>query len=769
MNRSLRQVLVAVVFSIGTSTASAASCVTGTLASYLGTSCEIEGATFANFLLGPIPFGADPIDPATISVTPLALADGAALQLAFGRTAVDAEFLDLLLSFRVTAAPGLPWLGHVAALGGTSASGSGSVTLIEDVCVDALFASPPTGCAGSLSTVIPFVTSIDASTVESAAILPALLLDVAADFGIDGGLAGTATLGSATLSFLTSRSSPVPEPGSVLLVLAALLCLAAARRSCVVAALRRQSGDGAATRARRAVRPGLLAAVAACVALLPSTSQATNHREAPLTALDQKADITDVFAFRSYDPSGFAIPRVTLMLCVDPFLEPANGPNWFPFDPDILYEIRIDNNHDAVEDIVFQLRFTTEQRLPNLFQAYVGAGGGITAPANSPPPVTPGTLIVPPRIASFGSVGLGQRQSYTVTMIKGGLVTSLTNPAGGPFFAVPANVGPRTMDYAALFNAGIYATTTPNVKVFAGTVDDPSFLDLGAAFDTLNFRSSVGGGFLSAAQDAALQNVAPDGFSGHAVNAIALEVPVSMLTRTGAIEAANSPDATIGVWGTTSRPRTTVRRAPLPAASSGTWMQVQRMGNPLVNEMLIGTGSKDRFSMDQPRNDAQFSGFLLDPALARVLNAVTAGAIAIPAPPRVDLLPLFTYAPPIAAPGTPGGPIADVLRLNTGVAPVAPGFASRLGLLGGDPAGFPNGRRLFDDVTDITLRLVAGVLNPAFNVFPNNRLGDGVNVNDAPFRTTFPYFADAPSGRDRRHIDPTEPGCTGGAGPACPF
>ncbi|HWC91854.1 MAG TPA: DUF4331 family protein, partial [Pseudolabrys sp.] len=284
---------------------------------------------------------------------------------------------------------------------------------------------------------------------------------------------------------------------------------------------------------------------------------------------------------------------------------------------------------------------------------------------------------------------------------------------------------------------------------------------------TLNLRSAAGAGVLSPAQDAALVNIASDTVSGYSVNAIAIEVPVTMLTRTGAIEAPSSAAATIGIWGTTSRPRVTTRRAPLPSASAGSFSQIQRMGNPLVNELLIGTGFKDRFSMDEPKNDSQFANFFLDPTLARILNAATGGAVAIPKPPRTDLLPLVTYAPPIAAPGTPGGPIADLLRLNTGVAPTSPATASRLGLLGGDPAGFPNGRRLYDDVTDIALRAVAGVFNPAFNIAPNNRLGDGVNVNDAPYRTAFPYLADAPSGRNRRHLDPGEPGCTAGAGNSC--
>ncbi len=490
-----------------------------------------------------------------------------------------------------------------------------------------------------------------------------------------------------------------------------------------------------------------------------------NHREAPITALDHKADITDVFAFRSYDAGG--VPRVSLIMCVDPLLEPANGPNWFPFDPEILYEIKIDNNNDAVEDVTLQIRFSTEQRLPGVAQAFAGAGAGINAPANSPAPVAPGTPLIPPQINSFNSAGFGTRQSYTITMLKNGISTPITGAT--PFYVVPANVGPRTMDYVALYNQGTYTTNTPNVKVFSGTVDDPFWIDLGAAFDTLNLRAAVNGGVLTPAQDAAAANVTSDTVSGYAVNAIAIELPVTLLTRTGAIEASTSTAATIGVWASTSRPRVTTRRAPLPAVSAGSWSQIQRMGNPLINELLIGTGSKDRFSMDQPRNDSQFASMLLDPLLARLLNAATGGAVAIPAPPRLDLLPLVTYAPPIAAMGTPGGPVADMLRLNTGVAPIIPsgGGFSRLGLIGGDAAGYPNGRRLQDDVTDISLRVVAGVLAPGFNVSPNNRLGDGVNVNDTAYNSVFPFLGYSPSGRDRRHIDPSEAGCTANAGVSC--
>lgn len=508
----------------------------------------------------------------------------------------------------------------------------------------------------------------------------------------------------------------------------------------------------------------LLAALSLACAPL---AQAANHREAPITALDHKADITDVYAFRSYDPAD-ATPKVTMILGVDPLLEPANGPNWFPFDPDVVYELKVDNNHDAVEDIGLEVRFSTQQTLPNLFQVYAGVPGGALAPANSPAPVAPGTPIVPDRISQQADAGLGQKQTYTLTLVRyvKGKATSRT-VLGSRLATVPANVGPRTMDYGALFNAGIHSLAG-DVKAFAGTTDDAFWIDLGGAFDTLNTHSFP---VLSAGQDAAPDNLSSDTVSGYAVNSIAVELPVAMLTRTGQVEAADSVAATIGVWGTTSRPRVTVRRSPLPAAGSGGYRQVQRMGNPLINELIIGTGFKDRFSMDVPKNDAQFASFFLDPALARVVNALTAGVVAIPPAPRTDLLPVVTYAPPIAAVGTPAGPIADLLRLNTGVAPTAPAQASRLGLLGGDGAGFPNGRRVYDDVTDIALRLVVGgVLHAPFAGFSSDiggRLGDGVNSNDAAYRNAFPYLADAPSGRDRRHIDPGEAGCTAGSGAPC--
>jgi Domain of unknown function (DUF4331) len=500
----------------------------------------------------------------------------------------------------------------------------------------------------------------------------------------------------------------------------------------------------------------------------PPGAFASSHREAPVTALDHAADITDFYAFVSYDHPD----RVTLIMNVDPFLQPSNGPNYFPFDPTVVYQIKIDNNHDALADVIFQFTFQTTIRAPQVFTGFVGAGDGINAPPNSPAPIAPGTPIVPPAITSLtgpGSAGFSLQQTYTVSMVKNGVVTPLYNSAGGQLIAVPSNAGPRTMpDYDALAAQGIYGLrgsgVPSGVQVFAGTVADPFFIDLGAAFDSLNFRAGAGGGVLTSEQDSDnYLNLAPNAVAGFNVNTIAIEVPITMLTSDGALHSATDPAGTIGTWATTSRPTVSIRSA--PGESPNSFMpeqrltQVQRLGNPLVNELVIGTGSKDIWSMSEPVNDSRFAAFDLDPLLARVFNAVY--GINIPTPPRTDLLPLVVYTAPIAPAGTPEGPIADLLRLNTGVPPTPYATRSRLGLIAGDPAGFPNGRRLTDDVVDIAARVVGGgILSPGFNVYPNNLIGDGVNAPDVPPQETFPYVHYAYSGRDSRHISPGDPtGC----------
>jgi hypothetical protein len=528
-----------------------------------------------------------------------------------------------------------------------------------------------------------------------------------------------------------------------------------------------------------------LATLIACCAVatfLALGAQAANHREAPITALDHKADISDFFAFVSYDDPD----KVTFILDVDPFLEPSNGPTHFPFDPEILYTIKIDNDHDATRDVAFEFKFTTEIRAPSVFTGLVGAGLGLAAPDNSPAPVPPGTPIIPPAITALdgaGSEGFNLRQSYTVTLLQGGAVGARRTllSAGQTLYAVPTNVGPRTMpDYPALAEQGIY-NLGDGVKVFAGTVEDPFWIDLGGAFDSLNFRAGAFGsgipGVMTDFEDEADDtNFAADDVAGFNVNAIAIEVPISMLTQDGQAHPASDPEATIGAWGTTSRRKIKILRGPGQLARlAGGQVQIQRMGNPLFNELIIGLGSKDKFSQSVPRDDAQFADFALDPVLARVLNSlyentVGPGTLPVPDAPRLDLLPLVQYVPPVAAPGTPPGPVADLLRLNTGIAATPMEQRSRLGFLtllddnpdNDDAAGYPNGRRLSDDVTDIATRVVAGVLaGPDFNRFPHNRIGDGVNTNDAPYRETFPYLGLAHSGVESRHVDPGEVGCTG--------
>jgi len=376
--------------------------------------------------------------------------------------------------------------------------------------------------------------------------------------------------------------------------------------------------------------------------------------------------------------------------------------------------------------------------------------------------------LIPPAITALdgpGSEGFNLRQRYTVS-----LVTSHENiQLAEGLIAVPTNVGPRTMpDYAKLAQQGIYEINK-GITVFAGTVDDPFWIDLGATFDSLNFRTLPNGsgipGVLSKEQDADdARNFAADDVAGFNVNAIAIEVPITLLTSDGKRHAAGDPLATIGTWGTTSRPQAKAYRKPgQPPKLSERVTQIQRMGNPLFNELLIGTGDKDKFSMSEPRNDAQFADYALDPLLARALNAIYTDALPIPTPPRKDLLPLVTYAAPIAAPGTPPGPVADLLRLNTGVPATPAAQRKRMGLLAGDAAGFPNGRRVSDDVTDIAARVVVGVLaGGPFAGFPHNSIGDGVNANDMPYPENFPYLGLAHSGRDSRHVDPGEPDCAGG-------
>lgn len=477
-------------------------------------------------------------------------------------------------------------------------------------------------------------------------------------------------------------------------------------------------------------------------------AQAASHREAPLISNDPTADITDWFAFVSYDDPS----KVTMIMNVVPLEDPSQGPNYFTFGEDVLYSFKADNNRDAVEDVTFEVQFTTEVRAPDVPLGLVGAGTGIPAPSGSAPPIPPGAPLVPPAITALngpGSEGLNLRQSYTVTLVRGSGAsatrTVLRRADGGTLWAVPSNVGPRTMpNYDQLTAQGIY-NLEGGVRVLAGQRDDGFYIDLGATFDSLNFRQTP---VLTAAQDGddTRNAFGIDMLSGFNVQSIAIEVPITMLASTGTRPASpTAPEAVIGTWGATSRPLVTVRPTGGRPISFGRFKQVQRMANPLINELIIGTGFKDAWSQDEPRNDSNYARFGLDPLLARVVHAVF--GVPAPPPPRNDLAGLL-----LQYPGSPGGPIADLLRLNVAVAPTAAAARKRLGGLAGDAAGFPNGRRVSDDVTDIALRAVMGALVQGFSPPP---LGDGININDRPYLETFPYQASPHTGRNRVHVNPT--------------
>lgn len=483
-----------------------------------------------------------------------------------------------------------------------------------------------------------------------------------------------------------------------------------------------------------------LTLAALTVALQPA--MAASHREAPITALDHKADITDWFAFVSPERPD----RVVMILNVDPFLEPSNGPNYFPFDPNVLYEMKVDNDHDGKEDVTFQFRFKTEIRNPGLYTGFVGGLAGI-------PPIT--------ALDGTGSEGLSLRQTYSVTMVTKSGSQVLSDDQ--TLFAVPSNVGPRTMpNYSALRSKGTY-TLYNGMRVFAGTVADPFFIDLGGVFDSLNLRKASTAPVLSAAVDSDdKNNYAPNALAGFNVNTIAIEVPITMLTSDGQAHPASDKRAVIGTYGTTSRRRLSVLGEGTPHQP---WAQVQRMGNPLINEAIIGTGSKDRFSMDDPSQDAQFANFFLNPLVPTVLSTL---GVPVPQAPRTDLLPLVQYMAPIC-PGcaqADAGPVADLLRLNTGITPTQVGSQKRLGFLAGDTSGYPNGRRPVDDVLDISLRALAGILVDAKAY--GTPLGDGVNTPSAPLPGSFPFVAPAYSGRDSVHLGPGQAGCTNQPNGICP-
>jgi hypothetical protein len=477
---------------------------------------------------------------------------------------------------------------------------------------------------------------------------------------------------------------------------------------------------------------------------------AASHREAPLIALDPAADNTDVYFFRSWED-----PRQVVFIAnVIPGQEPGDGPNYFNFDDHVLYSIKIDNNQDGVaEDIVYEFRFTTETRpalgtllfpLPYVGNPHipVSALQGITA------------------LDGPGSEGLTRRQTYTVTEVRGEARHQLFT--GQTLVAVPSNVGPATMpDYEALAAQGLYTDADTGIRVFAGQRAETFYIDLGAVFDTLNLRRFPP---LLTAEEDANQSANPFGvnrFSGFNIHSIAIEVPITRITVDG-----QSPDDTaipvIGMYASTARHRRTVlSSAGEPARTVGPFMQVSRMANPLVNELLIDTPSKDRWNAAEPEAEAQFQSFYQNPSIAQALVLIF--GFPVPDTPRTDLMSVLLKYPGQALDGTTcGSPCAELLRLDLRVPPTSPEHQNRLGAaLSADPAGWPNGRRPNDDVTDIAIRVVGG---------PNYiaaRAGDGVNFLQGAqgshltangIYTVFPFLPTPYDGRNRRHIDCGEPG-----------
>ncbi len=447
----------------------------------------------------------------------------------------------------------------------------------------------------------------------------------------------------------------------------------------------------------RRVIAGAVAALAVAglaAASLPGGAGASSHREAPLIAGTPELDTTDVYAFVS--PEQGKQDTVTLLANWIPFEEPNGGPNFYKFAKKTAYDINVDNDGDALPDITYRWTFRDQYRNPNTFLYNTG------------------------QVTSLNDTDLNFRQFYTLKRItKWGTTTLVQNAP-----VAPSNVGPASMpNYATLSNAAV----TPfggRGKVFAGQGDDPFFLDL-RVFDLL-----YGGDFSEVGQDT---------LHGYNVNTVALQVPKSELALKG--NATRNP--VIGIWSTTSRPRVSLANTDGSRDEFGEPVQVSRLGMPLVNEVVIPVGQKDRFNASKPVNDAQFLPRVTNPEVPKLVQAIY--KITAPATPRNDLVQVFLTgvdklnSPRLNADADPAKiKPSEMQRLNMSIAP-APN-PNRLGVLGGDTAGYPNGRRLTDDVVDITLRVAEGALLPGHDPAADN-LGDGVDANDRPFRTTFPYLA----------------------------
>jgi hypothetical protein len=459
---------------------------------------------------------------------------------------------------------------------------------------------------------------------------------------------------------------------------------------------------------------------AAALALAPQGTNASSHREAPYIATDPMADNTDVYAFRSPDRPA----TVTLIGTWIPIEEASQGPNFYFFGEDVAYYINVDNDGDAKADIRYRFDFESEFRTVNTFLYNTG------------------------RITSINDPDYNQRQFYDITRYVNGNPTVVARHLPVP----PVNIGPRsTPDYADLAAQAV-KTVGGDTKVFAGQRDDPFFVDTGSAFDLFGLRPFNPLHVIPLPKEDGV-----DGLSGFNTHAIALQVPINELTSNGKTPSGpKSANAVISVWSSSERQSTRVLLSDsdkIGAESdgvfktSGPWVQVSRLANPLVNELVIPLRDNNRFNASKPKEDARFANYVKNPEPARLIEALY--PINVPAPPRNDLVQIFlTGIPGLNQP--PDVVASEQMRLNVAIPPTPFNKQDRLGLLAGQADGFPNGRRLIDDVVDIELRALAGAtpLTPKFDKAPNNQLGDGVDSNDRDFLESFPYVATPHEGYD---------------------
>jgi uncharacterized protein DUF4331/flagellar hook capping protein FlgD len=450
----------------------------------------------------------------------------------------------------------------------------------------------------------------------------------------------------------------------------------------------------------------LLAMIVALTGLFLPEAFASSHSEAPGTAKDRLADDTDLYAFVSRD----APDAVTFVGLWIPLLEPNGGPNFYTFDDDAFYYFNIDNAGDCVDHLRYQFKFTSTRQTGNTFLYNTG------------------------QVTSLDDPDLNVRQNYQITRIVDGIETVIATDLP----VAPNYVGPASMpNYSALAKAAVQ--TLPNgIKVFAGPRDDPFFVDLAAIFDLLTIRKPPGN-----------QGEGVDGVAGFDVMAIVMQIPFTLLTRDG--RAPTAETSVIGIYDSVERFKTRVINGDGTVTSSGPEVQVSRLGMPLVNEVVIPLKDKDKFNASAPAQDGQFLNYVTNPELPVLLNLLY--GIRVPPTPRNDLVTVFLKGVPGLNQPANQTAACEMLRLNMLVPPARE--AKRLAVLRGDTAGFPNGRRLTDDVVDIEERVAAGVLIPGFDIKPNRQLGDGVDVNDRPFLPYFPYVA-LPHNPFRHSHDGTE-------------